>query len=104
MADANVLIYAFVPQARFHESCRNLLGRGARGEVRLYTSIAVVADVLHRVMVMEVLASGQVERSADAVAMLKREPNLVTRLTRYPSILRDLRQARIDILPLTYRD
>src|SRR6184192_3719399 len=100
MVDANILIYTFVPQARFHESCRDLLDRGARGAIGLHTSVAVVADVLHRVMVLEVLAGGQVERSADAVAMLKREPDLVTRLTRFPSILRDLRQARIDILPL----
>lgn len=55
-------------------------------------------------MVLEVLAQGQVLHSADAVALLKRQPQIVIHLTRHRTILRDLRQARIDILPLTYRD
>ena len=55
-------------------------------------------------MVLEVLAMGQARRSAEAVTLLKQQPQLVTQLTRYRSVLRDLRQARVDILPLTYRD
>jgi predicted nucleic acid-binding protein len=55
-------------------------------------------------MVLELLAQGQAQRSAEAVALLKQRPDLVQQLTRYRSILRDLRQARVDILPLTYRD
>jgi predicted nucleic acid-binding protein len=45
-----------------------------------------------------------VQRSAEAVQLLKRQPDMVVGLTRYRTILRDLRQARIDILPLTHRD
>jgi hypothetical protein len=53
---------------------------------------------------LEVLAQGHVQRSAEAVQLLKRQPDMVVGLTRYRTILRDVRQARIDILPLTYRD
>jgi predicted nucleic acid-binding protein len=104
LADANVLVYALTPQSQFHASCRDLLERSARGTVQLCTTVAVAADVLHRAMVLEVLGQGQVQRSADAVALLKQQPKLVTQLTRYRTILRDLRQARVDILELTYRD
>jgi predicted nucleic acid-binding protein len=104
MVDANVFVYALTPQANLHGPCRDLLERGARGEVALYTPVSVVADVLHRAMVLEVLAQGQVQRSAEAVQLLKRQPDMVVGLTRYRTILRDVRQARIDILPLTYRD
>ena len=55
-------------------------------------------------MVLEVLATGQAQRSAEAVTLLKQQPQLVTQLTRYRSVLPDLRQACVDILPLTYRD
>ena len=55
-------------------------------------------------MVLEVLAMGLAQRSAEAVTLLKQQPQLVTQLTRYRTILSDLRQARVDILPLTYRD
>jgi predicted nucleic acid-binding protein len=55
-------------------------------------------------MVLELLSQGQAQRAADAVVLLKRQPRLVTQLTRYRTILRDLRQAGVDILALTYRD
>lgn len=104
LADANVLVYTFTPQSQFHLSCRTVLERSARGTLHLFASVAIVADVLHRAMVLEVLAQGQAQRSAEAVALLKRQPTLVTQLTQHRTILRDLRQARVDILPLSYRD
>ncbi len=104
MVDANVFVYALTPQANLHSPCRELLEQGARGKVTVYTTVSVVADVLHRAMVLEVLAQGQAQRSAEAVQLLKQQPDMVVGLTRYRTILRDLRQARIDILPLTYRD
>jgi predicted nucleic acid-binding protein len=104
MLDANVLVYALTPQSQFHASCVELLECGVRGNLSLFTSVSVTADVLHRAMVLELLAQGQAQRSAEAVALLKQRPDLVQQLTRYRTILRDLRQARVDILPLTYRD
>lgn len=104
MLDANVLVYALTPQSQFHASCVELLERGARSTLSLFTSVSVTADVLHRAMVLELLAQGQAQRSAEAVALLKQRPDLVQQLTRYRTILRDLRMARVDILPLTYRD
>ena len=104
MADANVLVYALTPQAHLHAPCRDLLERGARGTLAVVTSVSAAADVLHRAMVLEVLAHGQVQRAAEAVALLKQHPDRVRQLRRYRSILHDLRQARVDILPLTYRD
>jgi predicted nucleic acid-binding protein len=104
MLDANVLVYALTPQSQFNRSCVELLEHGARGTLSLFTSVSVTADVLHRAMVLELLARGQAQRSAEAVALLKQRPEVVQQLTRYRGILRDLRQAQVDILPFTYRD
>ena len=104
MVDANVFVYALVPQSPLHAPCNTLLERGARGNLGLVTTVSVAADVLHRVMVLEVLATGRAQSSAEAVTLLKHQPQVITQLTRYRSILRDLRQARVNILPLTYRD
>lgn len=38
------------------------------------------------------------------MALLKQKPDVVQQLARYRTILHDLGQARVDILPLTYRD
>lgn len=56
MLDANIVIYALFPQVSQHESCKNLLERGARGEIQLHLAINAAADVIHRVMVLELLA------------------------------------------------
>lgn len=104
MLDANIVIYALFPQVSQHESCKKLLEQGARGEVYLYLTANAAADVIHRAMILELLAQESFQKSADAVIHLKKNPQTVQNLTRYKSILRDLRQTRINILPLTYRD
>jgi len=104
MLDANIVVYALFPQVSYYAMCKALLERGARGEIQLRLTVSAAADILHRAMVLELLAQGQVQRSADAVTHLKQHPETVQQLTRYKNILRDLTQAQILILPLTYRE
>ncbi len=104
MLDTNIVVYALFPQSRYHLSCKELLQRGAHGELQLRLTVSAAADLVHRAMVLEFLAQGQVERSSDAVSYLKQHPLAIQKLTRYKSILRDLTQAKVIILPLTYRD
>ena len=59
MVDANIVVYALTPQSLLHPSCKDLLERGARGDLQLYLTVSIAADVLHRAMVLEVLAMGQ---------------------------------------------
>src|SRR5262245_59995164 len=104
MLDTNVVIYALFPQSTYYQICKDLLQRGARSEVRRRLTVSAAADVIHRAMIPEVLAHGQVQRSADAVTYLKQHPQTIQQLSRYKRILHDLTQAKIMILPLTYRD
>lgn len=104
MLDANIVIYALFPQSSQYESCKGLLERGARGELSLYLVVNAAADVIHRAMVLELMSQGAFQKSADAVIYLKKNPQAVQTLIRYKTILPDLRLARINILPLTYRD
>jgi predicted nucleic acid-binding protein len=104
MLDTNIVIYALFPQVAHHQVCKELLERGARSEVQLRLTVSAASDILHRAMILEFLAQGQVQRSADAVTYLKQNPQAVQQLTRYKSILRNLTQSKIMILPMTYRD
>ncbi len=104
MLDANVVVYALFPQARYHEVCKSLLERGAREELKLHLLVNSAADVIHRAMVLELMASGQFQKSAEAVNHLKQHPAIVQNLIRYKTILRDLLQTGVNILPLTYQD
>ena len=103
MLDANIVTYALRPQSPYHLSCRKLLDRGAKGAVRLHMVVNSVSDVMHRSMVAEIVLWENVEPNK-AVSYLKRNWQSVQTLTRYKTVLADLKQANINILPLTYRD
>ncbi len=77
MLDANVIVYALFPQVHYHNVCKQLLERGAKGEVRLYLVVNTAADVIHRSMVLELWAQGQFQRSADVVNHLKKNPETI---------------------------
>lgn len=104
MVDTNIVIYALFPNGRYHQMCKELLQRAAQGEVHLRLTISAAADIVHRTMILECLAQGHVQRAADAVTYLKQHPQTVQQLSRYKGILSDLTQAKVMILPLTYRD
>jgi predicted nucleic acid-binding protein len=104
MVDANIVVYALFPTASHHESCKNLLERGAQDEIQLHLTVHTAADIIHRAMILELLGQGLFQTSAQAVAYLKKNPQILQSLSRYKTILRDFREARINILPLSYRD
>lgn len=104
MLDANVLIYALFSHTPQHLTCLHLLERSARDELRLYVTVSIAAEAIHRAMVIEARAQSIAQRSTDMVTYLKQHPQAVQQLTRYKTILRDLTQAHVNILPLSYRD
>jgi predicted nucleic acid-binding protein len=58
--DANIFVYAFGGQS---EQCLELLFRCAREEVYGVTSIEVISEVTHRLMLAEALATGIIRRA-----------------------------------------
>jgi uncharacterized protein len=104
LLDANIVVYALYPQAQFHRVCADLLERGARRELALHLAVNTAAEVIHRVMLLELMAQGTFQHGLDAVTHLKKHPQAVEQLTRYKTVLRDLGRARINVLSLTYRD
>jgi predicted nucleic acid-binding protein len=58
MVDANIVIYALFPQGRYHQPCKDLLARGAQDDIYLRLTVNTAADVIHRAMILELLAQG----------------------------------------------
>jgi predicted nucleic acid-binding protein len=40
MVDTNIVVYALFPQGRYHQMCKALLQRSARGEVQLRLTVS----------------------------------------------------------------
>ena len=77
-SDANIFVYAFL--GHFNQ-CRELLGRCATEQVLGITSLDVVNEVTHRMMIAESLGSGVIKR--DRVRDLRGKWREVAKLTEY---------------------
>jgi predicted nucleic acid-binding protein len=76
--DANIFIYAFLKKSA---ECRTILVRCAREEITGITSLDVVSDVTHRMMLAEAVSKGEITR--ESASELKRKPASISALTEY---------------------
>jgi predicted nucleic acid-binding protein len=95
--DANIFIYHFGGQS---PECKAFLERCARRELMGYTSTAILAEVLHRLMIAEAVAKGLVT-ARTAVQKLGETPALVRQLTQYQEDASKILQMNLTILDLT---
>src|SRR6266498_3609499 len=76
--DANIFVYAFLGHS---DQCRDLLGRCATEQVLGITTLDVVNEVTHRMMLAEALGSGVIRR--DSVRDLRGKWREIAKLTEY---------------------
>ncbi|MBI2179304.1 MAG: PIN domain-containing protein [Deltaproteobacteria bacterium] len=76
--DANIFVYAFLGHSN---QCRELLGRCATEQVLGITTLDVVNEVTHRMMLAEALGRGVIKR--DSVRDLRGKWREVAKLTEY---------------------
>ena len=86
--DATIFIYHFTGVSR---DCRDFLERSERGEVECVVSTLVLAEALHRLMMIEAVSRGLVE-PGNVAAKLRSSPAIVRKLGLY--------QEQIDRIPL----
>jgi predicted nucleic acid-binding protein len=79
--DANIFIYHFT-QTPLSAACTAFLSRVEVGDIQGTTSVVVLAEVAHRLMVLEAITSFGFP-SRTAVKQLKEHPALVKQLTHY---------------------
>jgi predicted nucleic acid-binding protein len=97
--DANIFIYHFA-QAPLSAACTTFLRRVEIGEVLGITSVVVLAEVAHRLMVLEAIASFEFP-SRTAVKQLKEHPTLVNQLTHYKIASEKIPAFNVTVEPIT---
>ncbi len=100
--DANVLSYYFLRVMPFFELGDPLFRRAAHREITLHTATSVAADVIHRAMISEAITRFNLQ-PREAVTFLKLNPETVKLLEKYKLVPGWFTQARVNILPTTYR-
>ena len=101
--DSNIFIYHFSNFERFADSCLSFLQRVEDGKISGYTSTIVLAEVLHRLMVIEASKKFNVQPK-NVVKYLKEHPDKASSLTEHPKSLDSIEKIGITILPVTAHD
>ena len=95
--DANIFIYHFLDMSA---DCSDFLALLEEGGYRGLTSVNVLTEVLHRMMMMEARTKNLV-KSPGALKQLNKKPDLVRRLVEYSTIAQVVPDMGIRVLPLT---
>jgi predicted nucleic acid-binding protein len=100
LIDANVVIY-FLTNAS--PDCVNFFDRIAQEDLFGYLTTTIVAEVLHRRMMMEAQAKGLVT-SGKALAKLKAQPSLIPQLTDYITEVTKFLRLPLDVFEVNLVD
>ena len=98
--DANVFIYHFTAASVW---CRRLLDRCATGSLHGITSLPVLLEVAHRLMIIEA-QQDQLVRGSNPGEKLARLPAVVRRLHRYEEWTLAIPRMGIEVEEVTQRD
>lgn len=84
--DANIFIYHFSKGSRFNSSSSNFLERVESGAISDFTSVSIIQEVIHRMMIMEAAAVFPKITPKDLVKYLKAHPEQVKKLVSHQEI------------------
>ncbi len=83
--DSNIFIYHFLDVS---ESCTNFLERVERGYIDAYTSNTVLSEVMHRLMVAEVVEKYDVKPKG-AIRFIKDNPEIIRTLEKCEDAIKE---------------
>lgn len=96
--DSPIFLYHF---AGVSAECRQLLERCEVGDVRGITSVIVVAEVTHRLMLAEAVSKGLVS-GANVTRKLRERPDVVRALDLYQQRVEQIPGMGIEVLPADF--
>ena len=96
--DSNILIYHFTGVS---DDCTNFLGKCETGELNGMTSVNVILEVLHRLMMVEAVNKNLV-KSPNIVKKLSKAPQKIKELNDYFVNTEKIQDMGITIKPLTF--
>jgi predicted nucleic acid-binding protein len=95
-ADATIFVYHFTGAS---PACHRFLKRCEKGELKGFTSAAAVAEVTHRLMMIEAVSLGLVTPGSVA-KKLRSKPGAIKKLGKFDELPQDISLMGIDVLAL----
>src|SRR5205823_6188795 len=101
--DANCLVFAVTADPQYGPACKRLLERVDNQDIQGLTSAHVLAEMAHRVMTVE--AVGRFNRPLAGIAnWLRRHPAEVQQLTLHRQAIDEVRNCKVQVLPIEGAD
>jgi len=97
--DANIFYYLCVDTPPLSEPCTTLLERAANGDIEVYTSLHVVAEAVHKVMLAEAQAKFGRNR-AGLVNWLQRNQRRISELSKFQQAAASIARMVLFLLPV----
>jgi predicted nucleic acid-binding protein len=94
--DSTIFVYHFTGSSA---QCRNLLERCERGDIKGISSVVVLAEVAHRLMMIEALSQGFIS-GKNLVQKLRARPDIVQKLHLYQEQVERIPIMGIEIISL----
>lgn len=101
--DANIFVYHFSGPTEFTDNCTQLLQRIEDAHLSGFTSTLVLAETLHRLMIIEAVSTLRIEPKA-AIRHLKAHPADVKTLVSHLAAPQIVQAIGVQILPLEADD
>jgi len=99
--DANIIALHMVGRDELADACTAFLLRIKRDRILAFTSVIVAAEVIHRVMIGEVVEELGIE-PRQAVQHLKKHPDVVKTLKKHADVPSKIYQMGISIEPVSH--
>jgi len=96
--DANIFIYHFSKGSKLNPASSKFLERIEEGKINGVTSIAIIQEVTHRMMIVEAASILAEIRVKDLVRYLKTHPDTVRKLVNHQSIPAKIALFNLDVL------
>src|SRR4051812_47568433 len=97
--DANGLVYAVIADPRYGAACKRLLERMDNQDLVGFTSTHVLSELAHRMMTLEAVT--RFSRPLAGIAnWLRRHPSEVQQLTRHRQAIDEVRNCKVQIIPV----
>jgi len=101
--DANIFVYHFSKGSEFNKSCTDFLFKVETSKFHGVTSVSVIQEATHRLMMVEasaVLNSEEAEVK-NLPKYLKQHPDIVKKLTKHLIVPRKISELNIEIIQIT---
>ena len=78
--DTNIFIYSALDHQKYGGSCTDLIYRVESGEIEGYIPTVVLNELLHRLMVVEVIEESSARNTKEAIQILKYDQSVIPNL------------------------